>query len=82
MRLPRDTGGEELASLLGKYGYSFTHQTGSHLRLTSSLKGTEHHITIPRHKSLKVGTLSSILKDVATYVEMDKQQLIEELFRR
>jgi len=50
--------------------------------LTSSLKGTEHHITIPRHKSLKVGTLSSILKDVATYVEMDKQQLIEELFRR
>jgi len=50
--------------------------------LTSSLKGTEHRITIPRHKSLKVGTLSSILKDVATYVEMDKQQLIEELFRR
>ena len=82
MRLPRDTGGEELASLLGRYGYSLTHHTGSHLRLTSSLKGTEHHITIPRHKSLKVGTLSSILKDVATYVEMDKQQLIEELFRR
>jgi len=82
MRLPRDIGGEELASLLGRYGYSLTHQTGSHLRLTSSLKGTEHRITIPRHKSLKVGTLSSILKDVATYVEMDKQQLIEELFRR
>ena len=82
MRLPRDIGGEELANLLGRYGYSLTHQTGSHVRLTSSLKGTEHHITIPRHKSLKVGTLSSILKDVATYVEMDKQQLIEELFRR
>ncbi|NIN66033.1 MAG: addiction module toxin, HicA family [Anaerolineae bacterium] len=82
MRLPRDVGGEELASLLGRYGYGLTRQTGSHLRLTSSLKGTEHHVTIPRHKGLKVGTLSSILKDVATYLEMDKQQLVEELFKR
>ncbi len=81
MRLPRDVGGEELASLLDRYGYSLTRQTGSHLRLTSSLKGSEHHITIPRHRPLKVGTLSSILKDVATYVEMDKQRLIEELFK-
>jgi len=81
MRLPRDVGGEELAGLLDRYGYSLTRQTGSHLRLTSSLKGSEHHITIPRHRPLKVGTLSSILKDVATYVEMDKQQLIEELFK-
>lgn len=82
MRLPRDVGGEELASLLGRYGYGLTRQTGSHLRLTSSLKGTEHHVTIPRHKGLKVGTLSSILKDVGTYVEMDKQRLVEELFKR
>ena len=61
---------------------ALSRQAGSHLRLTSSLKGTEHHVTIPRHKGLKVGTLSSILKDVATYVEMDKQQLVEELFKR
>jgi predicted RNA binding protein YcfA (HicA-like mRNA interferase family) len=81
MRLPRDLKGEELASLLGKHGYHLTRQTGSHLRLTCSLKGSEHHITIPRHRRLKIGTLSSIIKDVATYLERDKQQLIEELFR-
>jgi len=81
MRLPRDLGGDELAGLLKRYGYAVTRQTGSHLRLTSSLRGTEHHIAIPRHKPLKVGTLNSILKDVASYLDMDKQELIESLFK-
>ena len=82
MRLPRDVGGDELASLLSTYGYDVTRQAGSHLRLTSSLRGAEHHVTIPRHRPLKVGTLSGILKDVAAYLDMDKQALIEELFKR
>jgi predicted RNA binding protein YcfA (HicA-like mRNA interferase family) len=81
MKLPRDVGGEELADLLRKHGYQITRQTGSHIRLTSFLKGAEHHITIPRHKPLKVGTLSSILKEIASYLEIDKQRLVEELFR-
>ncbi len=38
--------GSELAKLLKKYGYEITRQTGSHIRLTTSVKG-EHHITIP-----------------------------------
>ncbi|MBI5180310.1 MAG: type II toxin-antitoxin system HicA family toxin [Nitrospirae bacterium] len=80
MKIPRDLGGEELARLLGKYGYKITRQTGSHMRLTSSYKGAEHHITIPRHASLKVGTLSNILKDVASYLEIEKERLIKYLF--
>jgi len=79
MRIPRDLGGEELARLLRRYGYEVTRQTGSHLRLTTRLKG-EHHITIPRHKPLKVGTLNSILKDVADHLGMEKGRLIRELF--
>lgn len=47
MKLPRDLGGEELARILKKYNFQVTRQTGSHLRLTSTMKG-EHHITIPR----------------------------------
>ncbi|MBT9142913.1 MAG: hypothetical protein DDT32_01597 [Syntrophomonadaceae bacterium] len=81
MKLPRDVGGEELAKLLGRYGYQITRQTGSHLRVISSLKGQEHHVSIPKHKPLKVGTLSNILKDVVAYLEMNKQELIEELFK-
>jgi hypothetical protein len=29
MKLPRDMGGEELATLLGKYGYKITRQIGA-----------------------------------------------------
>ncbi len=81
MKLPRDMGGEELDALLGRYVYKITRQTGSHMRLTSISKGFEHHITIPRHKSLSVGTLSSIVNEIAAYLEIERQKLVEELFR-
>jgi predicted RNA binding protein YcfA (HicA-like mRNA interferase family) len=80
MKLPRDLGGEELATRLGKYGYQVVRQTGSHIRLTSTYKDTEHHLTIPRHKPLRVGTLNSIINEVAAYLEMEKQNLIDDLF--
>jgi predicted RNA binding protein YcfA (HicA-like mRNA interferase family) len=80
MKLPRDTGGEELAALLDRYGYKITRQTGSHMRLTSTSKGFEHHITIPRHKPLRIGTLSSIVNEIATYLEIERQELVKELF--
>ncbi|MBZ5514138.1 MAG: type II toxin-antitoxin system HicA family toxin [Acidobacteriia bacterium] len=82
MKLPRDLTGLELASLLRQFGYETTRQTGSHLRLTSSQKGREHHVTVPAHRSLKVGTLATILTDVARYVEIDRNKLAEELFNR
>lgn len=81
MRLRRDIGGEELAVLLRGFGYQVTRQTGSHMRLTT-LQGGEHHITIPRHKPLRVGTLSSILKDVAQHLGIEKEALIRSLFEK
>lgn len=81
MRLPRDMGGEELAVLLRQYGYEVTRQTGSHLRLTT-LRGGEHHVTIPRHQALRVGTLNAILKDVAQHFEMERDELIASLLGR
>jgi len=82
MKIPRDIGGEELARRLEAYGYAITRQTGSHMRFTSTFKGTPHQITIPHHSPLKIGTLNSILKDVAAYLEIDRQQLVETLFKR
>lgn len=81
MKLPRDVGGEELAKLLSKYGYEITRQTGSHLRLTTTIKG-EHHLTIPKHKPLKIGTLSGILGEVCSYLEITKESLISGLFQK
>ena len=82
MRLPRDLSGHELVRLLRRYGYEPTRQVGSHSRLESRLRGVTHHITIPDHKSLRLGTLSSILSDVADYLGVDRPGLELELFRK
>lgn len=80
MKLPRDLDGKRLATLLRPFGYQVTRQTGSHMRLTSLLKGREHHVTIPAHKELGVGTLRCILREVAAYLEMDLDALLRSLF--
>ncbi len=41
--------------LLRQYGYVVTRQTGSHIRLKSTLRGTDHHITIPAHHDVEAG---------------------------
>lgn len=80
MKLPGDIAGEELAQLLRKLDYKITRQTGSHLRLTTARKG-EHHITIPRHEALRLGTLNKIPADIANHLEMPKADLIEKIFK-
>ena len=79
MRLPRDLSGRDLAQALHKLGYHITRQTGSHLRVTTHERG-EHHITIPNHAPLRIGTLSAILADVATHFDITRDQLLETLF--
>jgi len=81
MKIPRDLSGEELARLLIKFGYQVTRQTGSHLRL-SRVGETEHHITIPRHKPLKIGTLNGILMELASAWRMSKSELIARLWEK
>lgn len=56
MKIPRDLNGRDLARALGRLCYEVTRQTGSHIRLTTSRGGT-HHVTIPDHRPLRVGTL-------------------------
>ena len=80
MKLPRDLSGREFARLLRRYGYEEIRQTGSHIRLRSTIKGKEHQVTVPAHISLKVGTLSGILSEVATYLGISKENVAEELF--
>lgn len=79
MRLPRDLSGEELAKGLAKLGCEVTRQSGSHLRLRSILHG-EHHVTIPRHRALRTGTLAAVLAEVAEHHGMEREVLIQRLF--
>ena len=79
MKLPRDVSGVDLAKRLGRLGYEVTRQTGSHLRLTTKERG-RHHVTIPNHDPLRVGTLAGILGDVAGHFEISRDELIQRLF--
>lgn len=79
MKLPRDLSGEELTKALGKLGYVVDHQTGSHIRLTTQENG-EHHITIPNHSPIKIGTLSAILRDVENHFNLTREQCLTRLF--
>ena len=79
-RIPRDISGRQLAKLLRKYGYRIGRETGSHIRLVSMFRQTEHKITIPDHQPIKIGTLNSILHDVAEYLRIRKEELIKQLF--
>ena len=75
MKLPRDVSGENLAKALRGLGYGVTRQQGSHLRL-ATVKNGYHHITIPKHSPLRVGTLAAILDDVAEHFRITRAELI------
>ena len=81
MKLPRDVSGERLARALSLLGYQISRQTGSHLRLTTSQRG-EHHVTIPRHDPIRIGTFAGILDDVAAHFELSREDLLSKLFGR
>ena len=78
MKTPRDLSGAELAKALRKLGYVVTHQAGSHLRITTQEHG-EHHEVIPNHSPVKIGTLKSILRNVAAHHRMPVSELLERL---
>ncbi|MHC5718651.1 MAG: type II toxin-antitoxin system HicA family toxin [Nostoc sp.] len=79
MKLPRDLSGSELVNALARLGYEVSHQKGSHIRLTTQQNG-EHHITVPAHDPIKIGTLNAILKDVATHAGLTRNELLALLF--
>ena len=78
MRLPRNVSGRDLAQTLGKLGYEVTRRSGSHVRLTSA-EGA-HHVTVPDHDPVKVGTLQAILRDVARHTGLTRDELLQRLF--
>jgi predicted RNA binding protein YcfA (HicA-like mRNA interferase family) len=78
MKLPRDLSGQDLAKKLKKLGYEISHQTGSHIRLTTQRNG-EHHITVPAHNPLKIGTLNSILRTISAHFEISREEILKRI---
>lgn len=80
-KIPRDLSGIELVKILGKLGYKEVRRTSSHIRLSANIPNKlNHHITIPNHNPIKIGTLNNILSDLANNFKIEKNKLVEKLF--
>jgi predicted RNA binding protein YcfA (HicA-like mRNA interferase family) len=73
MKTPRNLSAQELIKILNRYGYEVTRQKGSHIRLAKHSDNGTHHVTVPNHDPIKLGTLSSIISDVAENLGINKE---------
>ena len=66
-KLPADLSGKELVKILSKLGFVFQRQQGSHMVLRR--ESPFARVVVPNHKSLRVGTLRTILNEVGITVD-------------
>ena len=77
MKLPRDISGADLIGVLCKhYGYQRVNQEGSHVILQTEMP-VHHRIAVPDHDVLRIGTLNSILRAVASAQAIDKREILK-----
>lgn len=77
MKLPRDLSGEDLIAILSmQWGYKKVHQAGSHVILQTQ-EPTPHRVAVPAHKSLRIGTLNSIVSSVAAHKNVPKESILK-----
>jgi predicted RNA binding protein YcfA (HicA-like mRNA interferase family) len=76
MKTPHDISAAVLINKLAKFGYYISGQKGSHIRLTRKTDLNVHHITIPNHDPLKIGTLNNIINDLADQLKISKEEII------
>jgi len=79
LKIPRDMDYQTIIKALSQLGYTVTRQTGSHIRLTTEVN-SQHHITIPAHRPVKIGTLNAIVINVAEHFELTKNELLNRIF--
>lgn len=78
MKLPRDVTGDELVRALTRHGYVVSRQSGSHVALTWE-EPPQHHLSVPRHRPIKPGTLASILKEFGAHHGMKIEDSVRRL---
>jgi len=79
MKIPRDLSGRSVVKALCKHwGYRQVHQEGSHIILQTD-HPSHQRIPIPDHSTLRIGTLNSIIRLVATHKHVDKQDVLATL---
>jgi predicted RNA binding protein YcfA (HicA-like mRNA interferase family) len=81
MKLPRDLSGRRLADGLCRFwSYREVHQSGSHIILQTETPFPQR-ISVPNHKSLKIGTLNALLRLVATHKGRSRDEVLSSILR-
>ena len=79
MKLPRDLSGATLIKLLVReFDYRRVNQVGSHVILETD-QPRPHRLSVPDHSPLRVGTLNSILRAVASAKNVGREDILSRL---
>ncbi len=79
MKIPRDLSGQELVQALCRHwDYRIIHQEGSHIVLETE-EPFPQRLSVPDHKTLRIGTLNAILRTVANHKRIERQAILESL---
>lgn len=79
MKLPRDLSGVALIKVLVReFGYRRVNQVGSHVILETNTPRS-HRLSVPDHSPLRIGTLNSILRAVASAQNVQREDILDHL---
>jgi predicted RNA binding protein YcfA (HicA-like mRNA interferase family) len=76
MKAPRGVSAARLIRALEQLGYMQIRQKGSHVRLRNE-GPPSHTLTVPLHDSLKIGTLHTIVAEVAKVRSVTIDSILE-----
>jgi predicted RNA binding protein YcfA (HicA-like mRNA interferase family) len=76
MKLPRDLSGREIVEALVRgLGYRVVHQRGSPVVLETD-QPSHQRLVVPDHGSLRLGTLSAIIRAVSSHKGLEKAGVV------
>jgi predicted RNA binding protein YcfA (HicA-like mRNA interferase family) len=79
MKIPRNLSGASLVKALCKsWGYKQVHQVGSHIILETE-DPFHQRMVVPNHTFLRIGTLNSIIRAVASHKGVSKEKILDTL---
>ena len=81
MRLPRSLSGRDLAGRFAwHYDYAVTRISGNRMTVTRVTMADKQSVTVPVHRSLHVGILNAIAKEVVKTSDLSRRSIRETLF--
>jgi len=67
----RRLSGDEVVSILSRFGFAVHSQRGAHIKLRRETASGKQTLTIPRHRELDMGTTQAIFRQASRYVSPD-----------